>query len=45
MEQNYDLPHRWFVGLGVDEPLWVQTEFTRNSERLLEAESRTSPWP
>jgi len=35
---NYNLLYRWFVGLGVDEPVWVQTVFTKNRERLLEAE-------
>jgi transposase len=39
MEQlNYNLLFRWFVGLGVDEPVWVPTVFTKNRERLLEAE-------
>src|SRR6201987_4263525 len=39
MEQlNYNLLYRWFVGLGVEEPVWVQTVFTKNRERLLEAE-------
>ena len=39
MEQlDYNLLYRWFVGLGVDEPVWVQTVFTKNRERLLEAE-------
>jgi hypothetical protein len=39
MEQlDYNLLYRWFVGLGVDEPVWVPTEFTKNRERLLEAE-------
>src|SRR5215467_5307298 len=32
---NYNLLYRWFVGLGVDEPVWVQTVFTKNRERLL----------
>jgi transposase len=35
---NYNLLYRWFVGLGVDEPVWVATVFTKNRERLLEAE-------
>jgi transposase len=35
---NYNLLYRWFVGLGVDEPVWVPTVFTKNRERLLEAE-------
>ncbi|MHB8698693.1 MAG: IS5 family transposase [Sulfuricaulis sp.] len=38
MEQlDYNLLFRWFVGLGVDEPVWVPTVFTHNRERLLEA--------
>jgi transposase len=39
MEQlHYNLLYRWFVGLGVDEPVWVPTVFTKNRERLLAAE-------
>src|ERR1043165_412006 len=39
MEQlNYNLLYRWFVGLGVDEAVWVPTVFTKNRDRLLEAE-------
>ena len=39
MEQlHYNLLYRWFVGLGVDEPVWVPTVFTKNRERLLTAE-------
>jgi transposase len=39
MEQlHHNLLYRWFVGLGVDEPVWVPTVFTKNRERLLEAE-------
>ena len=39
MEQlHYNLLYRWFVGLGVDEPVWVPTVFTKNRERLLEAQ-------
>jgi transposase len=39
MEQlHYNLLYRWFVGLGVDEPVWVPTVFTKNRERLLKAE-------
>jgi transposase len=38
MEQlDYNLLYRWFVGLGVDEPVWVPTVFTKNRDRLLEA--------
>jgi len=39
MEQlDYNLLYRWFVGLGVDEPVWVATVFTKNRDRLLDAE-------
>src|SRR5579871_6249375 len=39
MEQlDYNLLYPWFVGLGIDEPVWVQTVFTKNRDRLLEAE-------
>ncbi len=26
---------RWFVGLGIDDPVWVATLFTKNRDRLL----------
>lgn len=36
MEQmNYNLLFRWFVGLGVDDAVWVPTVFTKNRDRLL----------
>jgi hypothetical protein len=35
---HYILPCRWFVELGVDEPVWVPTVFTKNREWLLQAE-------
>jgi len=36
MEQTqYNLLFRWFVGLGIDDPVWVPTVFTRNRDRLL----------
>ncbi len=39
MEQlDYNLLFRWFVGLGVDDPVWVPTVFSKNRDRLLEAE-------
>jgi transposase len=39
MEQlDYKLLFRWFVGLGMDEPVWVPTVFTKNRDRLLEGE-------
>src|SRR5262249_51819233 len=33
-----NLLYRWFVGLGVDDRVWVPTVFTKNRDRLLEAE-------
>jgi transposase len=39
MEQlQYNLLFRWFVGLNMDEPVWVATVFTKNRDRLLEGE-------
>jgi transposase len=39
MEQlDYNLLYRWFVGLGVDDPVWVPTVFSKNRDRLLEAD-------
>ena len=39
MEQlDYNLLFRWFVGLGMDDPVWDATTFTKNRERLLEQE-------
>ncbi len=39
MEQlEYNLLFRWFVGLGMDDPVWVPTVFTKNRDRLLEGD-------
>jgi transposase len=36
MEQiDYNLLFRWFVGLGIDDPVWVPTVFSKNRKRLL----------
>jgi transposase len=36
MEQlDYNLLFRWFVGMNMDEEVWVPTVFTKNRERLL----------
>ena len=36
MEQmEYNLMFRWFVGLGIDDPVWVPTVFSKNRDRLL----------
>src|ERR1700677_1935475 len=39
MEQlEYNLLFRWFVGLNMDEPVWVPTVFSKNRDRLMEAD-------
>jgi len=39
MEQmQYNLLFRWFVGIGIDDPVWVPTVFTKNRDRLLNTE-------
>src|ERR1700731_2812749 len=39
MEQlEYNLLFRWFVGLNMDEPVWVATVFSKNRDRLLNGE-------
>ena len=39
MEQlNYNLLFRWFTGLGIDDPVWDVTVFTKNRDRLLDGE-------
>ena len=35
---EFDLLFRWFVGLGVDDPAWDHSSFTKNRNRLLEGE-------
>jgi len=37
-EMDYNILFRWFVGLKLDEEVWDATTFTKNRERLLEAE-------
>ena len=33
-----DLLFRWFVGLGIEDPVWDATTFTKNRDRLLDGE-------
>jgi transposase len=33
---EFDLLFRWFVGLGIDEPVWDHSTFSKNRDRLLE---------
>jgi transposase len=35
---EFDLLFRWFVGLGVDDPVWDHSSFSKNRDRLLEGE-------
>lgn len=35
---EFDLLFRWFVGLGIDEPVWDHSTFSKNRERLLTGE-------
>jgi transposase len=39
MEQlDYNLLFRWFIGLAVDAPVWDATTFSKNRDRLLDAD-------
>lgn len=35
---EFDLLFRWFVGIGVDDPVWDHSSFSKNRDRLLEGE-------
>jgi transposase len=37
-EMDYNILFRWFVGLNLDDAVWDATVFTKNRDRLLEAE-------
>jgi transposase len=37
-EIDYSMLFRWFVGLNLDEEVWDATSFTKNRDRLLEAD-------
>ena len=37
-EMDYNILFRWFVGLNMDDEVWDATVFTKNRDRLLEAE-------
>jgi transposase len=37
-EMDYNILFRWFVGLNLGDPVWDATVFTKNRDRLLEAE-------
>src|ERR1700676_847864 len=40
-EMDYSLRFRWFVGLNADDEVWDATTFTKNRDRLLDAEVAT----
>jgi len=43
MEQlDYNILFRWFVGLSMDDRVWVPTVFTKNRDRLLQGEIATA---
>lgn len=35
---DFDLSFRWFLGLGIDDPVWDASSFSKNRERLLDGE-------
>ena len=35
---HYNLLFRWFVGLGIDDPVWDHSTFSKNRDRLLDAD-------
>src|SRR5262245_19868632 len=35
---EFDLLFRWFVGLGIDDPVWDHSVFSKNRDRLIESE-------
>jgi transposase len=39
---DYNLLFRWFVGLGMDEPIWDHTTFSKNRDRLLAGDVATA---
>jgi transposase len=40
---EFDLLFRWFVGIGVDEPAWDHSVFSKNRDRLLDGEILAQP--
>src|SRR3954452_22320401 len=35
---EFDLLFRWFVGIGIDDPAWDHSTFSKNRDRLLDGE-------
>jgi transposase len=40
---EFDLMFRWFVGLGVDDPAWDHSSFSKNRDRWLPARQSVRP--
>jgi len=40
---EFDLLFRWFVGLGIDDPVWDHSTFSKNRDRLLAGDCLTGP--
>ncbi len=38
---HFSLLYRWFLGMGLDEPVWDNSSFTTNQERLIETDVAT----
>jgi transposase len=39
---DFDLSFRWFVGLGIDDPVWGASTFSKNRDRLLDGDVAVS---
>ena len=37
-QRDYNLMFRWFVGVGIDDPVWHTSVYSKNRDRLLEAD-------
>jgi transposase len=37
-QMDYNILFRWFVGLGMDDPVWNHSTFSKNRDRLLKAD-------
>ena len=35
---DYSVLYRWFIGLGMDDPMWSPTTFSKNRDRLLQSD-------
>jgi len=42
---EFDLLFPWFVGLGIDDPAWDHSVFSKNRDRLLEGEIAAKSTP